>query len=326
MATKSYQLNITKSDGTNETVSFTVPARSGTYKVKFTLSNGQEIDAGNITVDDTEHSYEMKFTLSDGSTINAGTLVTPVGAPPFADASWTKIAEISEAGNASEYFAVGDEKTIELSTGEEITLVVLGFNHDDLTDGSGKAGMTIGMKNLLATTYRINPTSTSANGWDGSEMRTSTMATLFSQLPSDLQSVIKQVNKKATAGRQSTSITTSADKLWLLAMSEIFSATSIENSTISNTKNYADAYKAEGTQYKYYENLIGDNDQKDNPLLIKKLSNGSGKAEDWWWRSPYLGTNNAFYFFGKYGNCNGNSAPETHGVCFGFSCKKKGGG
>ena len=113
--------------------------------------------------------------------------------------------------------SVGDEKTIALSTDEQITLVILGFNHDDLSDGSWKAGITICMKNLLATQYSINATATNAGGWDESEMRTSTMPTLLSQLPSDLQSVVKQVNKKATAGSQSTSITTSADKLWLLA-------------------------------------------------------------------------------------------------------------
>ena len=146
--------------------------------------------------------------------------------PSFADATWEQIAQVAEAGTASDYFAVGDEKTIALSTDEQITLVILGFNHDDLSDGSGKAGITIGMKNLLATTYRMNATATNEGGWDESEMRTSTMATLLSQLPADLSNVIKQVNKKATVGSRSTSITTSADKLWLLAEVEVDGTTS----------------------------------------------------------------------------------------------------
>ena len=129
--------------------------------------------------------------------------------------TWAQIAEISESGKASQKFSVGDEKTITLSTSEKITLVILGFNHDDLSDGSGKAGMTIGMTNLLATTYKMNSSSSNEGGWDESEMRTSTMPTLLSQFPSDLRNVIKQVNKKATAGSQSTTITTSADKLFL---------------------------------------------------------------------------------------------------------------
>ena len=237
----------------------------------------------------------------------------------FAKSSWAQIAALSESGAAKTYFSVGDEKTIELTTGEEITLVILGFNHDDLT-GGGKAGITIGMKNLLATTYRMNATSTNAGGWNNSQMRTSTMATLLSQLPADLRNVVKQVNKKATAGGTSQSITTSADKLFLLAMSEIFSATSIENSATSTIADYADAYNAEGTQYEYYRNLIGDNNggTTANANLIKKLSNGGGSAGSWWLRSPYVSGGGAFRYISSAGGVGYVTASITYGVSFGF--------
>ena len=83
MSAKTYKLNITKSDGSSESISFTIPSYIGTYNIKFILSDGQEIDAGNITVDGTEHSYDLKLTLSDGSSINAGTIVTPIVIPTF---------------------------------------------------------------------------------------------------------------------------------------------------------------------------------------------------------------------------------------------------
>lgn len=237
----------------------------------------------------------------------------------FAKSSWAQIAALSESGAAKTYFSVGDEKTIELTTGEEITLVILGFNHDDLT-GGGKAGITIGMKNLLATTYRMNATSTNAGGWNNSQMRTSTMATLLSQLPADLRNVVKQVNKKATAGGTSQSITTSADKLFLLAMSEIFSATSIENSATSTIADYADAYNAEGTQYEYYRNLIGDNNggTTANANLIKKLSNGGGSANFWWLRSPSVSISASFRYVTSAGSVGSSYAGYACGVSFGF--------
>ena len=237
----------------------------------------------------------------------------------FAKSSWAQIAALSESGAAKTYFSVGDEKTIELTTGEEITLVILGFNHDDLT-GGGKAGITIGMKNLLATTYRMNATSTNAGGWNNSQMRTSTMATLLSQLPVDLRNVVKQVNKKATAGGTSQSITTSADKLFLLAMSEIFSATSIENSATSTIADYADAYNAEGTQYEYYRNLIGDNNggTTANANLIKKLSNGGGSAFNWWLRSASVGSSYGFRCVDSAGGGGGGAVSVAYGVSFGF--------
>lgn len=219
----------------------------------------------------------------------------------FEKASWSDIAALSESGSADKYFSVGDEKTISLTTGEQVTLVILGFDHDDLT-GGGKAGMTIGMKNLLATTYRMNATATNEGGWDESEMRTSTMATLLSQLPSDLQGVIKQVNKKATAGGASTSITTSADKLWLLAEVEVDGTTSA---------GYAD----EGEQYEYWKTV------KDGTVAAdrkKYLSNGSGSANYWWLRSPHVSISNGFRYIASSGGVSNIYANYTYGVSFGF--------
>lgn len=236
----------------------------------------------------------------------------------FAKSSWAQIAALSESGAAKTYFSVGDEKTIELTTGEEITLVILGFNHDDLT-GGGKAGITIGMKNLLATTYRMNATSTNAGGWNNSQMRTSTMATLLSQLPADLRNVIKQVNKKATAGSQSTTITTSVDKLFLFALAELASKTGLENSTGTSIKNNAATYEQEGTQYEYFKNTVGDADiYKACPALVKKLSNGGGSANTWWLRSPDLGYSTTFWYVSPSGGVIGNIASYSCGVSFGF--------
>ena len=219
----------------------------------------------------------------------------------FEKASWSDIAALSESGSADKYFSVGDEKTISLTTGEQVTLVILGFDHDELT-GGGKAGISIGMKNLLATKYRMNATATNEGGWDESEMRTSTMATLLSQLPSDLQGAIKQVNKKATAGGASTSITTSADKLWLFAEVEIDGTTSA---------GYAD----EGEQYEYWKTV------KDGTVAAdrkKYLSNGSGSASLWWLRSPHVSSSSNFRYFASTGYVGNYTANSAYGVSFGF--------
>lgn len=246
---------------------------------------------------------------STNKIIKAGDGVTPWKTLPtllstdfsFGKASWSDIAALSESGSADKYFSVGDEKTISLTTGEQVTLVILGFDHDNLT-GGGKAGMSIGMKNLLATKYRMNATATNEGGWDESEMRTSTMATLLSQFPSDLQSVIKQVNKKATAGGASTSITTSADKLWLFAEVEIDGTTSA---------GYAD----EGEQYEYWK-TVKDGTVADDRK--KYLSNGSGSANLWWLRSPYVSSSDLFRCIGSTGAVNRSNANSAYGVSFGF--------
>lgn len=219
----------------------------------------------------------------------------------FEKASWADIAAISESGRAAAYFGVGEEKTIELTTGEKITLVILGFNHDDLT-GGGKAGITIGMKNLLATRYAMSSSATNPGDWDQSKMRTETMQTLLAQLPSDLRNSIKQVNKKATARGASTTITTSSDKLFLFSVVEIDGTT---------TAGYAD----EGEQYEYWKTI------KDGTVAadrIKYLSNGGGSASNWWLRSSRVGNSFDFRYIHSTGSVGNRSASSADGVSFGF--------
>ena len=167
----------------------TVPAT-----IKHRRATAAEWESTNYVLAEGEIGYDTtnKITkMGDGSTPWKTLPVFVTTSFNFEKASWADIAAISESGRAAAYFGVGEEKTIELTTGEKVTLVILGFNHDDLT-GGGKAGMTIGMKNLLATTYKMNSSNTNAGGWDDSAMRTSTMTTLLSQLPADLRNVIKQ--------------------------------------------------------------------------------------------------------------------------------------
>lgn len=229
----------------------------------------------------------------------------------FGSASWGDIAQIAAAGTAKKFFNVGDEKVITLSTGEEVTLVILGFNHDNLTAG-GKAPITIGMKNALATKYSMNASSTNAGGWNGSAMRTNVMATLLSQLPSDLQAVIKPVNKTASADNQSTDITTSSDKLWLPSVVEIMGT------------EYAPAngapYNQEGEQYEYWRTIKdgAGTGAAANPDRVKYYSNGGGAACSWWLRSPYATSATHFYGVGASGNVRVNKASYAYGVSFGF--------
>ena len=226
--------------------------------------------------------------------------------------------EVAQAGQAATVFSVGDEKDITLTDGEVLTVVVLGFNHDNLTSG-GKAKMSIGMKHLTATKAQMNTTNTNAGGWEASAMRT-TLSDYYNKLPDDLKSVIKSVNKDASAGEKSTDIVTSSDKLWLFSAAEIWSGTGIDNiSWTSHTAEMKNVYKSEGTQYEYYRNLVGDAQaNSDNTATVKKLSNGTGRANGWWLRSPYMNSNNSFLCVNSNGYIDGYGASNSYGVCFGY--------
>jgi len=226
--------------------------------------------------------------------------------------SWAEIAEIAKAGRAACVFNIGDEKTITLSTGEKITLVILGFFHDTYYDSEYDEDtsytITFGMKNCLATRYQMNASNTNVGGWESSKMRTSVMPTLLSQLPADLQSVIKSVYKKTSAGNKSTTITTTNDKLFLLSEVEV-------NGTTATT--YAD----EGEQYAYFKRNGGYVQYGNDgyyPNGIKALSNGDGDSCSWWLHSPIVTGTNSFrgvYYDGYVYNY---YASSSCGVSFGF--------
>lgn len=119
------------------------------------------------------------------------------------------------------------------------------------------------------------------------------MATLLSQLASDLKNAIVKVKKLSSAGNQSTAINTTEDSLFLLSEVEIFGSTT-----------YAKA--GEGSQYEYY--------QSGNSRV--KTVNGS--ASLWWGRSPR--GSNSTYFCCVYsdGYAYYYSASSSDGVAFGF--------
>lgn len=228
-------------------------------------------------------------------------IVVPSSGPPkgktLNEYSWEEISYISSNGLAGEYgFAVGDEKNITLSTDETLTLAIMDFDHDDLADGTGKAGITFGLKNLMASTRQMNSSNTNSGGFTGSAMYTWLQGDLLNSLPADLQTVLKNVNKKTSAGNQSSTINTNAMKVFLFAEIEIFGAVT-------------HSAPGEGEQYSYFATAAN---------RIKSLSNGSGSLQSWWSRSPSIKYNGEFCRINTAGGTGSYGAKSSWGVCFGF--------
>lgn len=215
--------------------------------------------------------------------------------PVLANNSWEQIAAVSEAGIASTAWSVGDTKDIVVE-GENLTIEILGFDHDDLADGSGKAGITFGLKNLMANIRQMNSSITNAGGFTGSDMYDWLQGTLLNSLPSDLRAVLKSVNKKTSAGSQSSTINTNAMKIFLFSEIEIFGSVRYSKS-------------GEGSQYSRFATASS---------RIKYLSNGSGSANGWWERSPSGSDSNDFCYVNYSGGADNISADYSRGVCFGF--------
>lgn len=222
-------------------------------------------------------------------------VATPSYDPVLANNSWEQIANASEAGVASTIWNVGDTKDIIVGS-ETLKVEIVGFNHDDLADGSGKAGITFGLKNLMVNTRKMNSTNTNAGGFTGSDMYDWLQGTLLNNLPSDLHAVVKSVNKKTSAGNQSSTINTNAMKIFLFSEIEIFGRIRY-------------SYSGEGTQYSRFANASS---------RIKYLSNGSGSAVWWWERSPYYDYTENFCNVYSDGDASNYGSRNSGGVCFGF--------
>lgn len=256
--------------------------------IQFILQNGSPVKPVNpIKPGYTFKGWAVGGTVVEPSTypISANTTFEAVfEAKTLAEATWEEISAVSASGKANEVYNIGDEKTFELSTGEQVTMVILDFSKDDKTNGAGKAGITFGMKNLLATKYKYCDVTGTSILWEGCSIRNTVMQLLFTQLPDELKTLVQSVNK--TTNNKVTS-----DKLWLFGYGEIFGN--------------------ENTAYSYYNGVA-------KSERIKKLSNGLGSANDWWVRD-YEGYNSNIMLVDSTGSYSSDNGREwEYGVCFGF--------
>lgn len=307
---------------------------------------------GNAIVDyyaaKTEYENIMaKLNTMDGK-LDAIVLLSSIKS--FAESEWADIARIAESGYAASAFKVGDEKQITLTTGETITMVILGFNHDNLTAG-GKAGITLGMKNALATAYPMNSSSTNTGGWKESVMRTTTINTLYGYLPSEVQAVIKPVDKITARYDQSNALETTSDKLFL------FSHVEIMGTNMYSTTGQC-SVRGEGSQYEYFKNAPTPNPKAGTGVfsvlegtgcfytpdtaVANKYDNRFGQekstsknyyynynnakaqgdsattASRWWLRSPAYNYSGNFCCVTSNGYVSSSTASNSYGVAFGF--------
>lgn len=203
-------------------------------------------------------------------------------------------------GSVHRKLSVGDQVSLSLN-GTSYAFDIIGFNHDALTTATaygastatGKAGITLQMHDLFATTYPMNSSNTNDFGWGGSVMRSTTMGTMKGYLPSAWQSVIKPVNKNTSNGDQSTTIGTISDSCFLLSEIEIF-----------GSKSYS--VSGEGSQYAYYK--AGNSKKKRK----------SGSAYYWWERSPRSSNSTSFCLVNSDGDRAAAGASASYGVAFGF--------
>ena len=154
----------------------------------------------------------------------------------FANGSWEKISEVCEAGQASEYFAVGDTKTFFGADGTtEYQIRIIGINVDTKYKTSLKAGITVALTKPGNVSIGRYAWHNSSNGnpyrWSNSAVKKSFL-TFEYRLPSELQSVIKPVDKLSEyKNGQTPSVETTRDFAFLPSVEELGGASKMSQTT-----------------------------------------------------------------------------------------------
>ena len=195
--------------------------------------------------------------------------------------------DIAAKGEASPVFtkakAAMDAETkfsMKLTDGKTLEYRIIGINHDDLADGSGKAGLTF-LTTSTGISSRMNATDRNAGGWEKSELRAKiNSGEIWNLMPSDFQSKVKSVKKltnNVSGTDENAAVTATSDKLFLLSYSEI----------VPTSYYAADPWtSSEGAQYEAFRGKVTNN---------YHMSNHAIALGSVWWERSVLPCNSACF-------------------------------
>lgn len=257
-----------------------------------TLVNGTvyEVKGGKCMVDGTVYNILKGRTLIDGTGYDI--TFKPSYDPVFANNTWEQIIEACHNNEVPDAWKVADQKPMTIG-GSDYLIDIIGKNHDDYSDGSGKAPLTFQLHDCYKIAKAMHSTASNAMGWTQCSMRVEHLPIMLKQMPADVQSGIREVNKISASSGRSHVLVTTKDSLFLLSEVEVFGSSINSNS-------------GEGTQYDYY---------KAGNSTVK---NFNGSAYDWWERSPSAGSTRYYCTVKSTGSSINSGANAIRGVAFGF--------
>ena len=228
------------------------------------------------------------------------------------DYSWDELKTIADAialanndeealSIASAYHLVNDKghidqkntKTVELANGQELHVQIIGFRHDDLPDGSGKAGITFLFTECVDMRTVADPATaghiTTKGGWENCYLRSWLQSRdgegFWSQLPSSLRDNITAVDKISNnVGIVKGDTTNNAswntkDSIWILSAKEICGE---DAGRLSYRDDSNEILLKAGEQYQFFKEQ-GIRHNGKNAALKRKYDS---KNVEWWLRDP----------------------------------------
>lgn len=237
-------------------------------------------EAGTWTVTATAESMTNTADIVVGTTNVDMSMIDPV----FGNNSWAAIIKACQEKQVPDTWHVGDRCNMTINS-KTYAIDIIGKNHDDYADGSGKAPLTFQMHTCYATEYKMNNSGSNTGGWADCLLRTTGgFKIIKSKMPAEVVAALKAVTKKTTAGGASSAIDTTEDTLFLLSEIEV-----------QGTRTFS--YPGEGTQYAYY-----------------KTAANRKKNRAWYLRSPRLNSTTCFDRTGWDGEADWSVASDVDGI------------
>lgn len=223
------------------------------------------------------------------------------------DYSWEEISEISKIISskgdhngaievAKKYHLCTEDgklnghqtKSVKLSDGTSAEVMIADFNHDDKSDGSGKAGITFIFTNSVdkqnmyneSDLDEVNSHKNGQIGWKTSSLRKWLSDSFYSELPSDLKNQIVTVNKPyasystSQGSHNGDKSGVTSDKLWIPSYPEV----ARKKDFFASERQYS----KQGSQYQVYSDVGVKNNYGND--VFGAYEGEPGKS-GWWLRS-----------------------------------------
>ena len=274
-------------------VSFTVVPDTG-YALPSTVS------VSNGTLVSYDSTTGVIVVSGDNAEITVDCQSAIVIDPVLENNSWDVIKQVCQAGNAGDYWALGDTKTVTGSDSQARTVRI-----DDMS----------GLYSKHVVFSFLNRTETSevwdadnVNSYANSDVKTAIDAggSIFSVfVDSALAAQLTNTTVQVAAGGNDGTLVSVTGKMFLPAEREIFASR-----TYSRTEEW-DAL----TQYAYYSTVDTSADARKRYKASTPTTAGG-----WWLRSPSSGDTNGVCYVSNNGGANHINAYYIHGVapCFAF--------
>ena len=254
----------------------------------------------------------------ENDSATGGSAASKIAGDPesFSTDSWATIQKAVQNNNTSAY-NVGDTKSVTINGNNYMVRIAnktIGEHcGDNDTEYSQTAcGFVVEFADII-TKMKMRDTNTNVSGYPATLVYDYLKNTLYSQLPSDLQTVIKPTRVISGHGSNDSTNFTTTDKLYLLSSEEVYGID-------DGQYHFYDTAYGTSHQLEYYSNNgVTYSTSSWNGTNLDKAIKQYNSSNTWWWLRPANSGNSvSFADVTSNGIWGGYTADTTNGVAPAF--------